>query len=190
MKITTTLLFLFLTSKLFSQTGDFDKKIYVYKTYEDFVNNISEEKGELDGHEWSIFSGVKIFLKTTTGNDRNYFMAKNMWGFKIDKFLFRVVNNNYPICLIKHKGKYFYSIGNLQLSRIKFDSPEMSIQVDGKVLFYSDEINSEVYEINKLKSNEKDNPEYEPIINCLKRAKQRHGKQAVLNSTIDCIQDF
>lgn len=190
MKKTICLILICFTCIGYSQNVEFDKKIYVYKTYEDYVNNVADEKGELDGHEWSLFSGAKIFLKSTSGNERKYFMAKNMWGFKIDKFLFRVVNNDYPVCLIKQKGKYFYSIGNLQLSRIKFDSPNMSIQVDGKVLFYSDEINSDVFEISKLKSNEKNNPEYEPIINCLKEAKKRHSKQGVLNSTIDCVQDF
>jgi hypothetical protein len=124
-------------SLIYSQKTEFDKKIYVYKTYEDYTNDKFEEKGELDGHEWVIFSGAKIFLKSNNP-ERAYFKANEIWGFKIDKYLFRAINGEYPVCLIKEKGKYFYAIGTLQLTRIKFDSPKASIQVDGKILFYSD----------------------------------------------------
>jgi hypothetical protein len=51
-------------------------------------------------------------------------------------------------------------------------------------------LNSEIFEINKIAKKEKDNSEFSSLIECLKKSKKRHSGQGILNSTIDCIQDF
>lgn len=186
-----TIVILCISASILSQEKKeiYDKKVYLFRTYQDFVNNKPEEIGKYAGQEWTLFKGTTIFLKNLDGN-KIPLLVNDIWGFKIDKYVFRGLNGKYPALIIKEKFKIFYMNGSLMLDRIRWDSPKLVIDVVGDVYFYSDDLDSKIYEINKLKSKEKENINFAPLFECLKSAKKRHSAQGELDSTTECIQNF
>lgn len=184
------LLFLIFCSLSYSQRHELDKKLVIYKTFEDYKNNFPLEAGVYTTNEWNIISGSKISFKNNNG-DPQYFYAKNFWGFKIGDYLFKGFGAKYPLLVLKEKyDKIFYMSGFLMLERIRVDSPKMSLEVSGEQFFFSDSIDSKVYDIDNLKSKAKENPAFNTLINCLKKAKKRHSDQGELDSKTECIMNL
>ena len=59
---------------------------------------------------------------------------------------------------------------------------------DSDGIFYSDSINSKIFEISKFISNEKSNPKYKNLIECFKKAKKRYGVQSKFNGYLKKLE--
>jgi hypothetical protein len=165
---------------------DFDKKLYVFNSYEDFVNDKPTYVGEYAGRKWDSWFGTTLYYKDESGKEHKY-KPSDVWGFKIDDYFFRSFDLKNPVQILKKNIKIFYINAGVMLQRIYFDSPEMETQIEGEAFFFSDDLNSKIFEIGKLKSKAQDVPELEALINCLKRANKRANAQGRLNSTTECI---
>ena len=187
MKYFLTLLFPILFSTLTFSQDRYDRQVYVYKTYDDYVNKTPENFGHFTRVEWSHGATIKAFKE----DKRDYFLkVDEIWGFRIDKYTFRSLKGKYPAAIIKEKGKVFYINGSSYLNMIYYDSEKAFTIDEHEIFFYSNNLNSEIFEIKKLKNKEKENPEFNSLIDCLERAKKRYSTQGIIDSSIECIKNF
>ena len=167
---------------------EYDKTVYLYKTYNDYKNEKSENIDDFFSYSHDDVRGALLFFNYDYKNKKE---LNDYWGFKIDSFTFRIKNKgrNKPVSIIKIKGKVFYLNGEIHLDMLSNNSKSGSV-IDDDPLFYSDDLNSEVYKIQRLNNKENGNEKYSELFKCLKEAKKRHGEQAEFNSSLECIMNF
>lgn len=174
--------FLFLNFS-FSQKNN----LYVYETYQDYVSNNPIDCGLATGFG-EIF-GFKYIMVKNDNKDKKI-KINNKWGFKIGNFLFRFnEKENIPVSYLKNElGLYFYIDAEFTLSQAiwGFDySNSSDNKNDG--YFYSNDLNSKIFEISKIVKIENPSTELKDFIECIKDAKERYGDQAKFNSYTKCI---
>jgi len=178
---------------------EYDKKIYIYETLDDFKNDNGKYVGDFYGtygvHEL-IISEVPnkgkrriIVMGVGGGPKPKTINTKNYWGYKIDKYVFRV-NKKVHVALIKIKEKVFYADGDIYLSMIQLNSnigysSSTSYYYTG--IFYSENMLSKIIDIKKFPKKDKD---FSQLTKCLKKAKKRYGSQAKFNSRVKCIEEL
>ena len=181
----------FSTLSLYAQ--DFDKEtnteITTYETYDQLVNDNGIHVGRFYNSFGSFFGSYKLIV-IKDGKEKEV-VLKKLWGFKVGDKLFRMkkTSPNMPIMVYKVKDKVFYYNGYLFLNYIKGYGAYTNN--DSKnVVFYSDNLNSKVYSIYKLPNKEKGNELFSELIECVKKAKERYGDQAEVNSLFKCIEKY
>lgn len=183
------LLILFSVSKLIAQNRVSEHQLIVYNTYEDFVADKGENYGFNTGTSNDSWGGNRIHVGDAQADKA--INTNNFWGYKIGDYLFRM--NKYslrvPMLVLNVKEKVFYVDGYVFLRKAIYNESGGSSFRESDGCFYSDDLNSEVFEITKLIKKEKDNPKLKEIIECLKDAKSRLGVQSKFNGYIACIQN-
>ncbi len=90
--------------------------------------------------------------------------------------------------VLNGKEKVFYVDGYLYMDKAIYNENSGSTFRDSDGVFYSDDLNSEVFEITKIISKEKNNPNLKDLIECIKDAKSRAGVQSKFNGYMECIK--
>lgn len=167
----------------------YDKKVYIYETFNDFENDIKKFIGYYHGWEWnsgfSITFGGKLKLKVKNSPDSEDFESvkmDNYWGFVIDNYIFRITKNRMLAVINKKHEKYFYLDGMFVLSMIlnESDSANLSFVAEKDLIFYSNNLNSKVFRIQKIKREK--SSELTSLRKCIKKAKKRKSVQGRFNS--------
>lgn len=172
----------------FSQNKVSDKKLIVFNTYEDYVAKKGEDYGFITGKANDSWGGNKIYVGNAQKDKA--INTNKFWGYQIGGYLFRM--NTYslrvPMLVLNGKEKVFYIDGYLFLDKAIYNEDAGRSFRDSDGCFYSDDLNSEVFEITKMISKEKNNPKLKDMIECLKDAKGRMGVQSKFNGYVECIQ--
>ncbi len=165
-----------------------EKSLIVYKTYEDFMNNTGLNLGTITNYVSGTWGDNKIVIKR--GNKEDKINMNQYWGFRVDDYIFRMNKDGIklPLLVLKKDEKIFYADGYLYYNKIMFDRDEGSSIRESDGYFYSDNLNSEVFEITKIIKNEKDNPKLKELIECIKKAKKRYGVQSKFNGYSECLK--
>lgn len=159
--------------------------IFVFKTYEDFVNNKSEDLGQV-----TSYGGLNVFvLEDLAKKKQKKHKLNDYWGYKVGNYTFRTLKKE-GICvsfLKKDFGVCLYIAGTFAMSYAVwgYDFFNESLNKDG--YFYSDSLNSEIFEITKIVKYNNPRSEIIPLIECIKEANERYGLQAKFNSQGKCI---
>ncbi len=177
-------------SKIYSQKAT-PKNLIVYKTYEDYTSNSGINLGIISALRNSDMGGNKIFVKDEN-NKEIKININQYWGFSVNNFIFRMNKNSVliPMLVLKNNEKIFYGDGYLYISKIVFNNDNGSTFIKSDGVFYSDDLNSKVFEITKIIKNEKDNPKLVDFIECIKQGKERYGAQSKLNGYLKCVNDL
>lgn len=182
-------LFSFVCFTASSQKKVSKHKLIVFNTYEDYLAEKGQDYGFVTGRGFPEGPGNKIFVLNGEKKDKGIKVDK-VWGFQIGKYLFRMnqYTINLPMLVLYEKEKLFYIDGYLFLDKAMFDEDTGFSYRKSDGVFYSDNLNSEVFEISKMIKKEKDNPKLKEMIECLKDAKERVGIQSKYNGYVECIQ--
>ncbi|MBG6112143.1 hypothetical protein IWX84_003042 [Flavobacterium sp. CG_9.10] len=187
MKIKYFLLIFFLFESVLYCQDNSNKNLIIFKTYEDFVSNSGINLGIIVNYLCTDWGANKIVVKN--GSQEEKINMNKYWGFKIDNYIFRMNKDGLrlPLFVFKNNEKVFYIDGYINFDKIAFGSDGYSIrESDG--CFYSDNLNSEVFEITKIIKKEKYNPKLKDLITCIKRSKKRAGYQSQFNGYIECLK--
>jgi hypothetical protein len=179
-------LILFITSDLlFSQGRKLGDNLIVFYTYEDFISNKGKDCGVITKFYTSSWGENRITVENS--GKEEVINTNKLWGYKSGDYLYRMNKKKTRIPLLVYlvKDKVFYIDGTYRISEDKIMSSFASRKTDG--IFYSDNLNSEVFQITKLIKNEKNNSKYNFLIDCLKEAKKRYGINAKFNGYLKCI---
>jgi len=171
--------------------GGFEKKVYMYKTFDDFQSNNGEYVGDFSATKWNDWGSNKIYVEKNSVETK--INLNKYWGFKIDEYTFRMNENSpgIPLTVVNQKGFTFYCDGYIYLYMIQFNKNDGVSSRTKTPLFYSKTINSKVFEITKIIKNEENNPELSSLIKCIKKGRERiGGYQAQFNSYYDCVINF
>lgn len=165
-----------------------DKRVFMFKTHEDFKSNNHIYVGDYDGYIWG--SGGGNIIKVVYDNDYKKINMNDYWGFILDDYVFRVSHKKprIPVCVIKTEPKVFYMGGYFFLSYF-YDGDFSSSRI-ASGYFYSDDMNSRVYPIEKILKKEKEttNNELKSLLKCVEKGKKRYGYQAQFNGYSKCFE--
>lgn len=178
--------FLFLSTS-YGQNNS-NKSLIVFKTYEDFVSNSGLNLGKISDYSYDNWGGNKIVVIKEDVEEK--ININQYWGFSIDDNIFRMNKDGIrlPLLVLKKNEKIFYVDGYIYFDKIVFGKNGYSIrESDG--YFYSDNLNSEIFEITKIIKKEKDNPKLKDLIECIKKAKKRIGYQSKFNGYSKCLKE-
>lgn len=150
-----------------------DKKLYMYKTFEDLKNDTGVYKGTFA--TCIINSWGRNTLFGNLDGEEEKINTNKYWGFRIGNFVFRKKNSRPKmlVAIIGVKEKVFYANGYVYLNML-LDAGGSSFKVK-KPAFYSDDFESEIMDIDELIENEEGNESLSPLIDCLKKAADRYG---------------
>lgn len=180
---------LFFVNSVLSQEDSISKyDLVLYETYDDFKQNKGVNKGKMLTYQYSTWGSNKIELVNKENINLN-----DYWGFTVDEYLFRM--NKYslriPMFVYVLDKKVFYIDGYLVFNKIAFNSKREGRTIrESEAIFYSNDLNSEVYEISKFTSREKNNTHYKELVACFNLAKKRYGYQAQFNGRKKCLNQF
>lgn len=164
-------------------------QVVVYRTFEDFQNEIGEEYDSL--HDYStFFNQIKLIFKK--GKKKVKIPCKKMWGFSYKNALFRVHKKySQPARVISFGKIVYYENGIAHLSMLKFG--ESFGQYDkGYAGYFSKSINSEMVPIptqilsdakRAIRRFKKEHPEYKELFDCL-------GKNYTQYNISPCLEKF
>lgn len=165
-----------------------DKDVLIYKSYEDFRNNVTENLGPYETYITGVFGSAFTFTKKK--GEKTYFkMKKTYWGFRIGGYIFRTykLDQTKPLLVLKYKEKVFYMHGEFALSDLR----NLSGTVYGHYgIFYSDNYTSQVHHIARIVNKEKKNKSLSSLCECIKEQKKRFDDQARFNGYSDCVEAF
>lgn len=181
------IIFFLLESTFYSQDNS-NKNLIIFNTYEDFIGNSGINSGIVVNYLYTTWGVNKIVVKN--GNSEEKINMNKYWGFKIDNYIFRMNKDckRLPLLIFKNDEKVFYIDGYINFNKIAFGSDGYSIrESDG--CFYSDNLNSEVFEITKIIKREKDNPRLKDLIACIRKSKKRAGYQSQFNGYMQCLKN-
>lgn len=166
---------------------NYDKTTTMYKTFADFQAKKGVSAGEYAGFSWNSW-GINT-LHVMNGGKETKVNMNDYWGFTVGDFLFRSKSNGMriPVVVLNVTSKVYYCEGYMFLDMIKHNATGGSSNRTDDSVFYSDDMESDIYEITKIISKEKDNPELAGMIECIKKGKKRRGYQAQFNSYYECI---
>lgn len=184
-RIVLVLILLVTSDLLFSQGLKLGDNLIVFDTYEDFISNKGKDCGVITDYLTSSWGDNKITVENSS--KKEVINTNKLWGYKIGDYIYRMNKNKIRIPLLVYlvKDKVFYIDGTYRISKDMIMSSFGSRKTDG--IFYSDNLNSEVFQITKLIKNEKNNSKYNVLIDCLKEAKKRYGINAKFNGYFKCI---
>jgi len=184
------LILLFTSLSLIAQEteDDLDKKTYLYLTFEDFTNNNTKYVGEYVSYSWSSLGTNKIYVKN--GTKETKININKYWGFKINGKVFRLkkVNPKIPLLLLKSKDINLYIDGYMYLHYLEFFSTNSSRTTEA--IFYSDDLNSKIYKVDKLVKHHKNTTSISNFRECIKKGTKRYGYQAKFNSYMKCVEKY
>lgn len=188
MKIKYFLLIFFLFESVFYCQDNSNKNLIIFKTYEDFESNSGLNLGKISDYSYDNWGGNKIFVIKEDVEEK--ININQYWGFSIDDNTFRMNKNGIrlPLLVLKKDEKIFYVDGYVYFDKIVFGKNGYSIR-DSDGYYYSDNLNTEVFEITKIIKKEKNNPILKDLITCIKRSKKRAGYQSQFNGYIECLKD-
>lgn len=168
----------------------YDKSIVVYDTYDDFENENGTYVGRVESYSWTdLFGSNKLYYVDNNQEEKKLNINK-YWGFSIGEYMFRNKKGNprIPLAIVKHQEVVIYMDGYLFISMIIKNSASGSSSRTKKSVFYSNELDSDIYEISKILKKEKNNPALANFRACIKKGTKRYGYQAKLNGYTKCIK--
>jgi len=171
-----------------AESPKYDKTATMYKTYADFQAKKGVPAGQYFSFSWSSWG--KNTLHTYVNGKEQKFDINDYWGFTVGDFLFRSRQNQIriPVVVLNIKNsKVFYCEGYMFLDMIRADATSGRSSRTDDSIFYSDDMEGDIYEITKLPKKEKGNPELAGMIECVKKGEKRRGYQAQFNSFYECI---
>ncbi len=161
-----------------------DLKLYVFDTYADFLNDKGRYVGVYSSYSWSTVGTNNLWVD----DNKKKVPMKNMWGFKIGDFVFRMGEKpKIPLTVIKKGEKIFYIDGYIYLNYLKGD--DLSTTRTTHPLFYSDDLNTEIYEIEQIIEKEKGNAELKEICDCVEANKKTRDIEARFNANVKCVTE-
>jgi len=169
-----------------AQENKSPKDVYLYTSAQDFKNQKEKFIGRMYSFSWKSTNGGKIscFL----GLDKKEVILKKYWGFRVGETLFRMKKTNpkVPLQIIGKKEKIFYLNGYFFLRKLTGGGTTSSKFIN-KNIFYSDDFFSNIYNIEKIVTKEKNNQSLKAFCACIKKGKKRYGYQAQFNGKSKCI---
>lgn len=178
-----TLFLLICFNNSFSQTNN----LYVYETYQDFINNNSIDYGLATGYGMNL---GKRYIVTKNNGQEKRIKTNKVWGFKIGDYLYRFCKKkNVPVSFLKNEhGICLYIEGDFTL-RIAIWGVDYKKSTDhnNDGYFFSSNLESEILEISKIKKFKNKSNELDGFINCINEANKRYGDQAKFNGYTKCI---
>lgn len=185
-KIIFLLSFFFFVSSSNSQILTPGNHIFVFKTYEDFVNNKSEDLGQV-----TSYGSLNVFvLENLEKNKQKKFKLNDYWGYKIGNYTFRIFKKEgVTVSFIRNDfGLSLYIDGAFTMRKAVWGIDFFnSTTHENDGYFYSDSLNSEIFEISKIVKYKNPSAEMIPLIECIKEANERYGVQAKFNGQGKCI---
>ena len=175
---------------------EYDKRVYIYKSFDDYKNDKKEYIGYFYGYRWTakqvLTFGGKLKLFVTENEDSDDYegvKVDNYWGFTIDNYLFRIKQNKMLCVINKKHNKYFYLEGQFILSMIKDEEESGTLYEIGEsdYIFYSDDLTSKVYRIQKIRKEK--SPKFDSLKKCIKKAKKKRGIQNRLDAYYECVME-
>ena len=171
-----------------------DKHLIVFETYNDYKSGKGQDYGLITDHTNTSWGINEIFIDnglTDRGKPKVKVIDTNkFWGYQIGNYLFRM--NTYslrvPMVVLNENKKVFYIDGYMLMNKAIFNEDGGNTFRESDGCFYSDDLNSQVYEITRMVRNEKDNPQLKEMIECIKEAKKRRGVQRQFDQYLECIQ--
>jgi len=169
---------------------NFDKRVYLYSTIEDYKSDKGEYIGEYVVNTWDNVMGHNSLFYKKDGKEEKVNLNK-YFGFKIGTFYF-VMNAKKPKTLmkvIKEKEKVFYVEGGFYTNMI-FNKRNKGTSTRTRYpLYYSDSLGSEFIEFKEIFKLEANNQNLKDLLNCFNNAKKldSHVKVQVY---FDCITNF
>lgn len=181
-------LILIFSNNFFGQDKVSDKNLIVYKSSNDFLSKKGDDFGKILNASSNSWGGNAIYTVAADGKKITCHL-NDFWGFSIGKYEFRMnkFSLRIPMWIIKNDEKFFYMDGYLILNKAMFGTDDDFSMRDSDGYFYSDDLDSKVYEITKIIHNEKDNIKLKDLIECIKIGKKRSGIQAKFNGYSKCI---
>jgi hypothetical protein len=183
------LILLFFVNSVLSQEDSISKyDLVLYETYDDFKQNKGINKGKMLTYQYSTWGSNIIKLVSEENVNLN-----DYWGFTVNEYLFRMnkFSLRIPMFVYVLDKKVFYIDGYLVFNKIAFNSKREGRTIrESDAIFYSDNLNSEVYKISKFTSREKNNIDYQDLVTCFNLAKKRYGYQAQFNGRKKCLNQF
>lgn len=170
---------------------DKEREVITYDTFEDYTSGNGVSQGIYASYYWDSWGGNAIYIKKDGERDR--LRINPFWGFTIGDYLFRNKNGSpkIPVVVLGNKNRYFYMNGYLVFSSWRSEDGEGSSFRSEENLFYSNDLESKILDIESIIKKEKKTPALTRIVNCIKTAKkERHGIQPQFNSYLKCIEGF
>lgn len=165
-----------------------DLRLYIFESFVDQQTNNGKYVGEYSSYSWSTTVGIGTNSLWINDNSKRIPM-KNMWGFKIGDYTFRMGDKpNIPLTVIKMGEKVFYVDGYVYLNYLKGE--DLSTTRTTEPIFYSDELNSKIYKIEDIIKNEKENPQLSDLCECINANKKQRNPTAKFNANLKCINDY
>ena len=171
-----------------------DKHLIVFETYNDYKSGKGQDLGLITDYANTSWGQNEIFIDNGfTDRDKpkvKVIDTNKFWGYQIGDLLFRM--NTYslrvPMLVLNENKKVFYIDGYMVMKRAIFNEDGGHTFRESDGCFYSDDLNSQVYEITRMVRNEKGNPELKDMIECIKEAKKRRGVQRKFDQYLECIK--
>ena len=169
---------------------NFDKRVYLFNTIEDYKNDKGQYIGEFVVNTWDNVIGHNTLYYKNDGKEEKVNLNKH-FGFKIGSFYF-VMNTKNPKALmkvVKVKEKIFYVEGGFYTNMIFNKKNEGTSSRIRYPFFYTDSLGSEFIELRKIFKLEKNNQNLKDLINCLNNAKKL-GAHEMIQAHFDCMRNF
>lgn len=178
-----------LLSNAQSEEGD-SKEIYIFNTYNDFENKNEQHLGTYNA---IISSNALTKLEYINQEGKKKKQAlKNIWGFRIGSYYFRIKSGrwNTPMYIKGIKNKVFYYKGKLFLDMILTSSNFGSTGNTKNMVLYSDNLNSDFFDIEEMKENESNNPLFLSLVKCIDKGLDRYGYSPQFKAIKSCVDSF
>lgn len=179
---------LWLTDK--SVDTNFDKRVYLFATIDDYKKDNGQFIGEYVVNTWDNMIGHNTLFYTKDGKEEKVNLNK-YFGLKIGTFYF-IMNTKKPKTLmkvIKEKEKVFYVEGGFYTDMIFHKKNKGSSSRTRLPMFYSDSIGSEFIELREIFKLEANNPNLKDLLIGLNKAKKL-GYHDSFQAYFDCITKF
>lgn len=183
MKIFISILFaIFLCSHLSGQ------QVIVYKTYDDYKNNTGKEYQEFTRY---IFTNLSGSLVVKNGNEKSMIRWRDVWGFKINFFVYRIFEGEAYRLVVPGPKLYYYDDGKTHIAGELGNRYDISngiptsflsktLESDIITVFRTSHAYDETKQIEKLKKKLPE-PEYKSFFDCL-------GTSVFGPVLVDCVK--
>ncbi len=169
---------------------DLDRKVYIYKTFDDAKNDEGEFVGEYKSHKWTndLTSNKNILFVKKDGVEIKYPLKDSeIWGFRIGNFVFRMARR-LPVTIVKISDLIFYNDGYMFLNYL--DGEGLTTTRSTDVIYYSDNLESEIFVINRILTYKKDVPGMADFLKCIDVGLHLKGYQNRIDACSKCIDDY
>lgn len=169
---------------------ELDREVYVYKTFEDAQNDKGEFIGEYESHKWTndLVSNKNILFVKKDGAEIKYPLKHDeLWGFRVGNVVFRMAKR-LPVTIVKISDLIFYNDGYMFLNYLDGEGMKTTRSTD--VIYYSDNLESDIHVINRVLTYKKDIPEMEGFLKCIDESLHLRGYQNRVDGCTVCIEEY